>query len=88
MTRRIFTTKQIAKPETPADYTVSITARCIQKGYYFGQLSITRKTDGRVLYPFDGAPDIGPFHTFSEARDAAQTTASRLIGADLLDPEM
>ncbi|SDR54167.1 hypothetical protein SAMN05443245_7367 [Paraburkholderia fungorum] len=87
MARRLSSTKAAARPQTADDYFVSIASKSVQKGRYYGTLSVVRKTDGRILYPFDGAPDLGPFPTFVEARDAAQVWASRLISADLLNPE-
>ncbi|SDR51362.1 hypothetical protein SAMN05443245_6906 [Paraburkholderia fungorum] len=76
-----------ARPSTTDDYAVSVASKSVHKGIYFGTLSVIRKTDGRVLHPFDGAPDIGPFPTFEEARNAAHAFASRLISSDLLNPE-
>ncbi|WP_405083805.1 DUF6723 family protein [Paraburkholderia caribensis] len=38
-------------------------------------------------YPFDGAPPIGPFSTVQAARHAASAHASKLIEADIENPE-
>jgi hypothetical protein len=56
-------------------------------GVYFGTLKVVRKTDGRVIYPFDGAPAIGPFSTAQEARDAAKEYGRTLVSGDVLNPE-
>jgi hypothetical protein len=87
MARRLPSKKVPAKPASTDDYLVSIASKSVQKGRYYGTLSLVRKTDGRTLYPFDGAPDLGPFPTFVEARAAAQSWASKLISADLSNPE-
>ncbi|CAH2799982.1 MAG: hypothetical protein CPDRYMAC_5076 [uncultured Paraburkholderia sp.] len=44
-------------------------------------------TDDKVLFPFDGAPIIGPFETAAEARDAAQSKGDQTVTADLVCPE-
>jgi hypothetical protein len=46
-----------------------------------------RKTDGRLLFPFAGAPVIGPFPTRQEARTAAATFGSRIVAGDIDNPE-
>ncbi|WP_408239956.1 MULTISPECIES: DUF6723 family protein [Paraburkholderia] len=58
-----------------------------EHGRYFGTLKVVRKTDGRVIYPFDGAPAIGPFSTAQEARDAAKEYGRTLVSGDVLNPE-
>ncbi len=63
-------------PSVPAksegDFDVSASTRLAGYRRFFGVLSVTRKTDGRLLFPFDGAPELGPFPTRSEALAAAQ----------------
>jgi hypothetical protein len=79
-------------PSIPAksedDFEVSASTR--MRGYrrFFGQLRVTRKTDGRQLFPFDGAPDIGPYTTQQEALAAAQVMGERIVQGDLDHPEM
>lgn len=87
MARRLSLKGMPAKATTDTDYLVSIASKAVQKGRYYGTLTLVRKTDGRILYPFDGAPDLGPFPTFVEARAAAQSWASKLINADITNPE-
>jgi hypothetical protein len=48
---------------------------------------VTRKTDGRRLFPYAGAPDIGPFDTGYEAKMAAEQLGMKLAEADILAPE-
>ena len=79
-------------PSIPAksedDFEVSAGTR--MRGYrrFFGQLRVVRKTDSRLLFPFDGAPDIGPFTTQQEALAAAQVMGERIVQGDLDHPEM
>jgi len=49
---------------------------------------VVRKTDGRVLFPFDGAPELGPFPTKVEALAAAQVYGEHIVAADLARPEL
>jgi hypothetical protein len=55
---------------------------------FFGTLKVVRKTDGKMLFPFEGADDIGPFPTKAEAVQAAQSRGDALVSADLATPEM
>jgi hypothetical protein len=55
---------------------------------YYGLLKVVRTTDGRILFPFVGAPIIGPFQTKYEARSAAKAFADRIIAGDLHNPEL
>ncbi|MCR4470394.1 DUF6723 family protein [Burkholderia sp. SCN-KJ] len=79
-------------PSIPAksevDFDVSAGSRL--RGYrrFFGVLRVVRKTDGRLLFPFDGAPDIGPFSTQQEALAAAQVMGERIVQGDLDHPDM
>lgn len=54
---------------------------------YFGTLKVVRRTDSRLLFPFDGAPTIGPFTTKEEAVLAAQERGREIALADLRSPE-
>jgi len=60
------------------------------KGYrrFFGRLRVVRKTDGKMLYPFEGAEDIGPFATQTEALAAAQIYGERIVEGELANPEL
>ena len=46
-----------------------------------------RTTDDRLIFPYDGAPMIGPFDTALEAREAAARKGAEVVAADLLNPE-
>jgi len=76
-----------SSPESPEDYIVHVTAKLMAADRYFGELSLVRLTDGRRLYPFDGAPPIGPFRSFEAARAAATAHATKLIEDDIRNPE-
>jgi hypothetical protein len=56
-------------------------------GDFVGELKVVRTTDGKVLFPFDGAPGIGPFQSAAEAREAARSKGEETIAADLSNPE-
>jgi hypothetical protein len=75
------------RPDSPDDYVVYVTTRFVAADRYFGELSLIRTTDGRKLYPFDGAPSIGPFCSMEAAREAASVQPRELILADLANPE-
>jgi hypothetical protein len=55
---------------------------------FFGTLKVVRKTDGRLLFPFDGADTIGPFVTKAEAVAAALARGDAVVQADLERPEL
>jgi hypothetical protein len=75
------------RPDSPDDYVIYVTTRFAAAGRFFGELALVRRTDGRTLYPFDGAPPIGPFPTIETARAAATAQGTTLIEADLRNPE-
>ncbi|MEX3943836.1 DUF6723 family protein [Paraburkholderia sp. BR10937] len=56
-------------------------------GRYCGYLKIRRKSDGKVIYPFDGCPTPGVFLTPAEARGAARDLAAVLVKGDMNMPE-
>ena len=76
-----------SKPESTDDYQIYATYRRTTEGAYMGQLKVVRKTDGRLLFPFAGAPDIGPFKDGDEARVAAQRHGETVVQSDLDNPE-
>ena len=55
---------------------------------FFGTLKVVRKTDGKLLFPFDGADSIGPHPTKAAAIGAAQERGEELVKADLACPEL
>jgi hypothetical protein len=80
-------TRPGASATSPDDFGVYSTYRYEGAGRYFGVLKVVRKTDGRMLFPFDGAPEIGPFSTAKEARGAADEYGAKIVAADLANPE-
>lgn len=55
---------------------------------FFGNLKVVRTTDGRMLFPYDGAEKIGPFSTIDEAVTAAQALGEGIVAGDLRHPEL
>jgi hypothetical protein len=74
-------------PESADDYAVYLTASRTAGGQFFGTLEVVRKTDGKTIYPHDGALEIGPFATVEEARRSATNLGGMVIDADLKHPE-
>ncbi|WP_240655827.1 DUF6723 family protein [Paraburkholderia phosphatilytica] len=72
---------------TVSDYRISAAYRVASASRFYGTLKVTRKTDGRRLFPYAGAPDIGPFETGYEAKMAAEQFGMKLAEADILAPE-
>ncbi|CAB3809479.1 DUF6723 family protein [Paraburkholderia fynbosensis] len=70
-----------------SDYRIYATYRRTGSGEFMGELKVVRTLDGRLLFPFDGAPPIGPFQVPSEARDAAKSKGEEIVAADLANPE-
>jgi hypothetical protein len=56
-------------------------------GRYVGGLKVVRKADRKLLFPFDGAPEIGPYATADEARRAAINYGREIVAADRAAPE-
>lgn len=56
-------------------------------GRFIGSLKVVRKTDSRLLFPFDGAPTIGPFDDKNEALRAAATLGNKIVESDIANPE-
>jgi hypothetical protein len=79
-------------PSVPArsesDFEVSTSSRLAGYRRFFGVLNVVRKTDGRLLFPFDGAPELGPYPTKVEALAAAQVYGEHIVAADLANPEL
>lgn len=69
------------------DFSIFVTARRSADGRFYADLLVSRKVDGRRLFPFDGAPEVGPFATIEEARLAAEEYGARIVAADLACPE-
>lgn len=85
-----FGKRQASRPTVPAfaldDYKIYASYRLIG-GLYFGTLKVVRVTDLRVLFPFEGAPELGPYVTSDEAKEASQRLGTELAYGDLAHPE-
>lgn len=57
-------------------------------GRFVGTLKVVRLTDARLLYPFDGAEELGPFASQVEAKEAAVQRGTEIVRADLQCPEL
>ncbi|WP_086380550.1 DUF6723 family protein [Caballeronia sordidicola] len=68
------------------NFTVQISVNQIA-GAYYGQLKVIRRAARRTLFPFEGAPTIGPFDLNTDAREAALLTAHKVIADDVANPE-
>jgi hypothetical protein len=69
------------------DYEIFATYHGTGDGRYLGRLRVVRIADGRTLFPFDGAPAIGPCATPEEARRAAIDYGREIVAADRAIPE-
>ncbi|MDE1181699.1 DUF6723 family protein [Paraburkholderia sp.] len=73
--------------ESDDDFEIYASYHGTGDGRYVGGLKVVRKADRRVLFPFDGAPEIGPYVTADEARRAAIDYGREIIAADRAAPE-
>ncbi|MDR5781211.1 hypothetical protein QCE63_17520 [Caballeronia sp. LZ065] len=86
----LFSTRAI----TPApgvsqdDFRIYASYRGSRATGFYGILKVVRATDGRLLYPFDGADDIGPFQTSADALGAARRRGDEIVSGDLARPEL
>lgn len=89
MSRRKLKLTRYAAPEVAShdDFAIFVTARRSADGRFYADLLVSRKVDGRRLFPFDGAPEMGPYSTIEEARLAAEEYGQRIVKADLACPE-
>jgi hypothetical protein len=74
-------------PPTESDFEIYASYQVNAAGLYVGTLKVVRKTDGRLLFPFAGAPVIGPFATRQEARSAADHVGNQIVAGDISNPE-
>ena len=83
--------RALASPDgiatSASDYRIYPTYRRTATGTSTGDLKVVRTTDDRLIFPYDGAPMIGPFDTALEAREAAARKGAEVVAADLLNPE-
>ncbi|SAL50019.1 hypothetical protein AWB64_05267 [Caballeronia sordidicola] len=68
------------------DFAVYATYR-LMNGAFWGSLKVVRKADNRLLFPFEGAPAIGPFAHKDEAIRAAEKLGLQTVDADIVHPE-
>jgi hypothetical protein len=68
------------------DFAIYATYRLLH-GSFVGSLKVVRKTDNRLLFPFDGAPTIGPFAHKEEALRASETLGLQIVKGDIANPE-
>jgi hypothetical protein len=57
-------------------------------GMFVGLLKVVRKTDSRLLFPFEGAAPIGPFRSKFEAVSAAEELGRAIVVGDLRSPDL
>lgn len=69
------------------DFQIYASYRGSNASGFFGTLKVVRKTDGRLLFPFDGAASIGPFPTKAAAVAAALDRGDAVVKGDLACPE-
>ncbi|SAL02914.1 DUF6723 family protein [Caballeronia ptereochthonis] len=74
--------------QTEDDYALYASYRPHVSGGFVGTLKVVRLTDARLLYPFEGADEIGPHPSRDAAKEAAIARGSEIIKADLLNPEL
>lgn len=86
----LFPTRTVAPtPGTSVDdFQIYASYRGSNASGFFGTLKVVRKTDGRLLFPFDGADSIGPFPTKAAAVAAALERGDDVVRADLAHPEL
>ncbi|MCG1047860.1 hypothetical protein IHE29_04990 [Mycetohabitans rhizoxinica] len=68
-------------------FKVLVTAKPGVDGRFIGMLKVVRQADRRVIFPFPGAPEIGPFDTIEQARAAALEYGRKVVADDRRNPE-
>ena len=86
----LFPTKSVptAPGTTEDDFTVYASYRGSGSSGYYGKLKVVRTTDGKLLYPFEGSEQIGPFETRPDAIAAAHRRGDEIVNGDLKNPEL
>jgi hypothetical protein len=86
----LFPTRAVAPTAgtSVSDFQIYASYRGTSGSGFFGTLKVVRKTDGRLLFPFDGADNIGPYPTKAEAVEAAQQRGEQVVKGDLDRPEL
>ena len=86
----LFPTKRVppAPGATEDDFRIYASYRGTTASGYYGTLKVVRMTDGKLLYPFDGVEQIGPFPSKAEATAAAHRRGDEIVSGDLVNPEL
>lgn len=85
--RTRFANSTKARAVTADDYAIHVATTNVALQRFIGKLTVVRKTDGRKLYPFEGAPFIGPFNSIQKAKEAALALGASVVLGDLKTPE-
>ncbi|QIE30497.1 DUF6723 family protein [Caballeronia sp. SBC2] len=73
---------------TENDFAIFTSYQINAGGMFVGLLKVVRKTDRRLLFPFEGAAPIGPFRNKLEALSAAEQLGRDIVAGDLRTPEL
>jgi hypothetical protein len=86
----LFPTRNVqpAPGSSEDDFQIYASYRGTNASGFYGTLKVVRKTDGKLLFPFDGADSIGPYSTKAEAVQAAQDRGAQVVHGDLACPEL
>jgi hypothetical protein len=72
---------------SPEDFAVYASYQINAGGLFVGTLKVVRKTDGRMLFPFQGSPVLGPYPSREAAREAAVMHGEQIVASDIANPE-
>jgi hypothetical protein len=86
----LFPTRDVppARGASEDDFIIYASSRGSAASGYYGTLKVVRKTDGRLLFPFEGAETLGPFSSKAAAMAAAQDKGKQVVANDLAYPEL
>ncbi|WP_061132797.1 DUF6723 family protein [Caballeronia fortuita] len=87
----LFPNKRLVPAQAGAsqdDYAIYASYRPHVGGVFVGTLKVVRQTDGRLLYPYDGAEQLGPCPSKDEATKLAVQRGDEIVRADLECPEL
>ncbi|MDR5740170.1 DUF6723 family protein [Caballeronia sp. LZ016] len=86
----LFPTKSVVPTPgaTEDDFVIYASYRGNSASGYYGTLKVVRTTDGKLLYPFEGAEQIGPFGSMADAISAAHFRGDMIVNGDLKSPEL
>jgi len=84
--------RHINQPPIPGltedDFAIYASYQINAGGMFVGLLKVVRKTDSRLLFPYEGAASIGPFRNKFEAVRAAEDLGREIVAGDLRTPEL